>query len=177
MKGSIIVAAAAALFVGGIGVGIAGKKIMTTQSSMYVGQAPAAAAGALLAAADAQTEGGSYERIGVGRVLYLGGHKARGQAMFDAVLSAKPTAGDVFRIARVHAEAGEWTKAKPLFERFIAMNDYDEKELAEIGAHHMLNGDRTAAEALFAKSIEKDPRNTWATMRMAGAYLGVRPQP
>jgi Tfp pilus assembly protein PilF len=79
-------------------------------------------------------------------------------------------------VARQYVEHREFARAKPLFERFLAMNDFDEKEAAEIGAYYLLNGDRATAEAWFDRSVKKDPQNVWATMRMAGAYLGVSPQ-
>ena len=177
MKAGITAAAVAVLMVAGIGAGEAKEKIVRTATSMYAGQPPQAAAKALLDAAMTQAEGGSWERIAVGRVFYLGGHKAEGQAIFDQVLAGKPDAGDVYRVARVYAEAKEWAKAKPLFERFLAMGDFDEKELSEIGAYYLLNGDRATAESYFQRAVQREPASTWATIRMAGAYLGVMPQP
>src|SRR3546814_168877 len=52
-----------------------------------------------------QAEDGSWERIGVARVYYLGGFKAEGQAIFDEVLAGKHDDGDAYRIARVYREA------------------------------------------------------------------------
>jgi tetratricopeptide (TPR) repeat protein len=177
MKAGVLAAAVAMMVVAGIGAADAKGKAVPTATSMYQGQNPQAAAKALLDAATAQAEGGSWERIGIGRVLYLGGHKAEGQAIFDQVLAGKADAGDVYRVARVYAEAKEWAKAKPLFERFIAMADFDEKELSEIGAYYLLNGDRATAESYFQRAVEREPASTWASVRMAGAYLGVTPQP
>lgn len=209
MKAYRIAACAALALVGAVGTAQAGKTTRTA-TSMYGGQAPQQAATALLEAAKSQAENGSWETIGIGRVLYLGGRKADGEAVFKALLDrtqktsdvyriaqvyleakewakAKPLlermltmkehdAGDVIRVARVYVDRGEFARAKPLFERFLAMDDYDEKEAAEIGAYYLLNGDRPTAEAWFDRSVKKDSENVWATVRMAGAYLGVTPQ-
>lgn len=177
MKAGVVATAVAVLMVAGIGGVDAKGKVAPTATSMYQGQNPQAAAKALLDVAMTQAEGGSWERIGIGRVLYLGGHKAEGQAIFDQVLAGKADAGDLYRVARVYAEAREWSKAKPLFERFVAMGDFDEKELSEIGAYYMLNGDRATAESYFQRAVQREPASTWASVRMAGAYLGVTPQP
>lgn len=174
-KSGIVAVAAALVFVAA---GAQAKDVVVkSDTGMYAGKAPDAAAKALLDAAMSQTEGGSWERIGIARVLYLAGRKSDAQAIFDQVLAGKHDAGDVYRIARVYAEARDWSRAKPMFEQFVAMGDYDEKELSEIGAYYLLNGDRATAESYFQKSIQRDPKNTWASMRMAGAYLGVAPQP
>jgi predicted Zn-dependent protease len=177
MKSGVVAAAVAVLMVAGIGVGEAKQNVVRTTTTMYQGQDAQAAAKALLDAAMTQAEGGSWERIGIGRVLYLGGHKAEGETIFNAVLAGKADAGDIYRVARVYAEAHEWAKARPLFDRFLAMGDFDEKELSEIGAYYLLNGDRATAESYFQRAVQREPASTWATMRMAGAYLGVTPQP
>lgn len=177
MKSVVVAATVALLLVGGIGSVEAKGKVTRTEVSMYQGQSPEVAAKWLLGVAAAQADGGSWERIGIGRVFYLGGHKAEGQAIFDSVLGGKPEAGDIYRVARVYAEAHEWAKAKPLFDRYVAMGDFDEKDLSEIGAYYLLNGDRATAESYFQRAIQREPASTWATMRMAGAYLGVAPQP
>jgi tetratricopeptide (TPR) repeat protein len=203
-------AVAVALAIGGMAGTAHAAKMARTASTMYSGQSPQQAAAALVEAAKSQTENGSWETIGVGRVLYLGGRKADGEAIFKALLDRTQKTSDVYRIALVHIEAKEWAKAKPLldrmltmkehdagdvvrvarqyvehgefarakplFERFLAMDDYDEKEAAEIGAYYLLAGDRATAEAWFDRSVRKDPQSVWATVRMAGAYLGVQPQ-
>jgi len=134
------------------------------------------AAEALLQQAMVQADDGSWERIAVGRVYYLGGMKDKGQAIFDAVLSTrKPDPSDLFRVARVYREAGEWPKAKALFDKSIQLNPKDEKGLAELGGYYLMNGDRETAEALFARSFALETE-LWATLSAAGAYLGVDTQ-
>lgn len=162
----------ALLFAGGIAVGYAAQKL---DPSIYRGKLKEDAARALIEAARTQAGGGSWERIAIGRIQYLGGARAAGQAVFDEILSGKHEPSDEFRIARVYGEAGEWAKAMPLFERYARENPKDEKELAAIGAYYLLNGDRAAAESLFDRSF-KLQSEVWATIAAAGAYLGVAPQ-
>lgn len=133
------------------------------------------AAEALLQHAMVQAGKGSWERIAVGRVYYLGGMKDKGQAIFDAVLSDDPAPSDFFRIARVYREADEWPRARELFDKSLELNPKDEKGLAEVGGYYLINGDRATAEALFARSFALDSE-LWATLSAAGAYLGVDTQ-
>jgi tetratricopeptide (TPR) repeat protein len=100
---------------------------------------------------------------------------AQGQAIFDALLAGKHEDSDVLRIARVYREAGDWARAKPLFDAYVARNPKDKTEIAEVGAYYLLQGDRAGAEALFDRSFAVKPE-LWATVAAAGAYLGVAPQ-
>ena len=172
MKNRIAAALAASLFVAGIGIGYAAQKVAP---QVFHGKSKEDAARALLDVARMQAGDGSWERIAIGRVLYLGGHKAEGQAIFDSLLNGDHEDSDVFRIARVYREAGEWSKAKPLFDTFVAGNPKDEKGLAEVGAFYLLNGDRDSAEKLFDRSFGVAVE-FWATLGAAGAYLGVVPE-
>jgi len=176
MKTSLSVAIAAAIFVAGAGVGYTAQKQQKTAAEMYHAKGNQDAAKALLAVAKIQAGKGSWEQIAVGRVYYLGGFKAEGQAIFDALLNGKHEDSDVFRIARVYSEAGEWDKAKPLFDRYFTTSDDDGTGLAEVGAMYLLNGDRANAEQLFDRSVAIESNDLWATLHMAGAYLNVRPQ-
>ena len=169
-------AAAAVVFVAGAGVGYTAQKQQSTTTQMYHAKANQDAAKELLAVARIQAGKGSWERIAVGRVYYLGGFKPEGQAIFDAILDGKHEDSDVFRIARVYSEAGEWDKARPLFERYFNGTDDDGTGLAEVGALYLLRGDRTTGERMFDRSVELEPNDLWATLHMAGAYLNVRPQ-
>ena len=163
--------AAGCLFVAGIGVGMAARPDF---NSAYVGKPAPEASRALADIARQMADEDSWELIAVGRVSYLGGDKAAGQAMFDRILSGDHEDSDEYRIARVYAEAGEWEKARPIFDRFLLRNPKDEQGLAEVGAHYLLQGDRETAEKLFARSFAHP--NVWATLAAAGAYAGVAPQ-
>lgn len=152
---------------------LAAKKFDT---SIYRGKDKKEAAKALLELARKQAGKGSWERIGVGRVYYLGGMKAEGQAIFDEVTSRKPETTDWWRIGRVYWEAGEWDKARDAFEKSLAMNPNDDKGLAELGAYYLIKGDRAKAEELFDKSFSLESGEVWNTSMVAGGYLGVKPQ-
>ncbi|GAB3347331.1 hypothetical protein GCM10027430_06760 [Lysobacter tyrosinilyticus] len=169
-------ATAAVLFVTGIGVGYSAQKLRPEPTS-YREKSPQDAAKTMLSLALVQSgKNGSWERIGAGRVYYLGGMKAEGQAVFDAVLNGKHEDSDVYRIARVYAEAGDWDKAKPMFEGFLAKNPDDARGFAEVGANYLLQGDRATAERMFDRAVELENNDPWMSEHIAGAYLGVRPQ-
>jgi tetratricopeptide (TPR) repeat protein len=159
----------------GIAIGaFAAKKGL--DSSLYRSKSKKEAAQALLEVAKKQAGKGSWERIGVGRVYYLGGMKAEGQAIFDDVTAHKPEPTDWWRIGRVYWEAGEWDKARDAFEHSMKANPKDDKGLAELGSYYLLKGDREKAEELFDKSFDIESGEVWNTGMIAGAYLGVRPQ-
>lgn len=170
----VIAAAAAVMFVSGIGVGYSAKP--SPAPALYHGKTDQDAARGLLGLALKQAEDGSWERIGVGRVYYLGGLKAEGQAIFDQVLAGKHDDGDAYRIARVYREAGETEKANAMFERYLAANPDDARALSEVGAYTLLEGNREEAERLFDRSFAAERDDMWATLQAAGAYLGVAPQ-
>ncbi len=174
MRKGMTAAAAAILFVGGIGVGYTAKP--GPAPAMYHNKSNQEAAGPLLDVARVQAEDGSWERIGVARAYYLGGRRAEGQAIFDDILAGNHEDSDAYRIARVYREAGEWDKAKPMFDRYVASNPEEATGLAEIGAYYLLAGDRNTAERLFDRSFAAERDNLWATLHVAGAYLGVEPQ-
>ena len=163
------------VFTLGIAVGaFAAKKGI--DMTLYRGVDKKQAGTALLELAKKQAGKGSWERIGVGRVYYLAGMKAEGQAIFDEVTSKKPEPTDWWRIGRVYWEAGEWDKARNAFEQSLAKNPNDDKGLAELAAYHMLKGDRAKAEELIDKSFSIESGEVWNTAMVAGGYLGVKPQ-
>ncbi|HVG24691.1 MAG TPA: tetratricopeptide repeat protein [Thermoanaerobaculia bacterium] len=144
--------------------------------ALYHGADKKEAAKALLQLAEKQAGKGSWERIGVGRVYYLGGMKAEGQRIFDEITAKKPEPTDWWRIGRVYWEAGDWDKARYAFEQSLAKNPNDDKGLAELAAYYMLKGDRKKAEELIDKSFAIESGEVWNTSMIAGGYLGVRPQ-
>ena len=165
-------AVAAALFVMAAPAGFAAQKVAPSQ---YHDKDKQDAAHALLEVAKAQAGKGSWERIAVARIYYLGGFKPQGQAIFDEVLANDPEGTDLFRIARIYRQAGEWERARALFERALRENPKDSKGMAEVGAYYLLAGDRAAAENLFDRSFKREDE-LWSTVAAAGAYLGVAPQ-
>lgn len=145
-------------------------------SSLFLGQKPKAASDALLNIAKEQAGKGSWERIAVGRVLYLSGRKAEGQSVFDEVTAKKPEGSDWLRIGRIYLEAGDWDKAKGSFDKALALSPKDAPWMAEIGGYYNLKGDRAKAEELFTKSFSIESGEFWNTINVAGSYVGVKPQ-
>jgi tetratricopeptide (TPR) repeat protein len=157
--------------------GFAQTKKPAFSPDLFKGKDAKAAASALLDGALQLAETGSWERIAVGRAWYLGGDKAKGQEIFDAVTSGKKVEdSDWFRLGRVYAEAGEWDKAQIAFDKALAMNTGDDSGMIEYGALANVNNDRAKAEALFEKAMRKKPRNFWHWVGAGASYLGVRPQ-
>ncbi len=168
------IAVLVAVFALGIAAGaFAARKFDT---SIYRGQDEKTAAKNLLELARKQAGKGSWERIGVGRVYYLAGMKAEGQAIFDEVTARKPETTDWWRLGRVYWEAGEWDKARAAFEKSLEKNPNDDKGLAELGAYYLIKGDRAKAEELFDRSFAIERDEVWNTTAMAAGYLGVKPQ-
>ena len=135
------------------------------------------AATALLEGAWALAENGSWERLAVGRAWYLGGDKAKGQQIFDAVTNDKKVeSSDWFRLGRIYAEAGEWDKAKTAFDKSLALSPKDDSGMIEYGAWANLNKERAKAEELFDRAMKRNPREFWHWVNAAGSFLGVPPQ-
>lgn len=74
------------------------------------------------------------------------------------MLSGKHEDSDLYRIARVYEEAGEWDKAKPLFERYLAANPDEGKDFAEVGSYYLC-----AAIAPRRRRCSTAPSNSNAT--------------
>ena len=166
-------------FVLGVAVqsGFAQSRRVAFSPDLYQGKDSKDAATALLDGALQLAEGGSWERIAVGRAWYLGGDKARGQQLFDAVTSGKRVAAsDWFRIGRIYVEADEWDKAQQAFDRAIAANANDDTGMIEYGAQANVHKDRAKAEDLFAKAFKRNSREFWHWVNAGGSYLGVQPQ-
>ena len=174
MRRAVIAIALLSSFAAGVATTLAAKKVFDP-NAYYAGKDPKAAASALLATAETLTGTGSWERIGVGRVYYLSGDKAKGQELFNLATSKKTEASDLYRMATVYALAKEWDKAKPLFEKAIAMNPSDDTSIVEAAAWFNLNGERARAEELFSKSFAKNPDELWHYINAAGSYLGQAP--
>jgi Flp pilus assembly protein TadD len=175
MKRKTTICIAATAFVLGTVLGAWAKK-GGIDPGVYVGKPPQEAATGLLGIATTLAENGSWENIAVGRVYYLSGQKAEGQARFDAITSRrKVEAGDWMRIGRVYYQAGEWDKAKTAFDKVLQMAPKDQDWMAEIGAYYNLKGDRAKAEELFARSFSLDSENLYNAEKAAGSYVGVLP--
>lgn len=173
MRTRWVTAIAAGTMILGIGIGIAGSKSTSLGIAAIQGKPPKDAAAAALVEAERLAGKGSWELIGVGRVYYLSGDKARGQALFDRVTSNKPEASDWQRIGSVYAEAGENDKAADLYQKVLALNPKDDTGQAEIGSWYIRIGQREKGEALVAQSLQRSPDELWTYVRVAEAFLGV----
>ena len=156
----------------GFGLGLSAKDT-PAGVGVFRGKPPQEAGLAALVEAERLSENGSWELIGIGRVYYLSGDKARGQALFDRVTSRKPEASDWQRIGDVYAEAGEKDKAEACYQKLIASSPKDDTGHSEIGAWYLRNGQRDKGEELFAKALARNPDDVWHYVRAAEAYLGV----
>jgi Flp pilus assembly protein TadD len=164
----------AALAIGAIAALEAAKA--KADKALYQGKKPKEAAQLLLVVAEAQAEKGTWERIGVARVHYLSGDKAKGQALIDDVLKGKVDESDYMRLGRLYVEAREWDKAKAAFEKAVAADPKDASNLSEVGAWFNLRGDRVRAEELFERALAIKPNEVWVTANIAGSYVGVEPR-
>jgi tetratricopeptide (TPR) repeat protein len=160
----------------GIGIGIVASKEKPPGIDAMRGKPPAEAAAAALQEAEKLAGKGSWELLGVARVYYLSGDKAKGQAMIDRVMSGKTNGSDWQRIGLIYADAGENAKAEPYFQRVIAADPKDDTGEAEIGAWYIRTGQREKGEELLAKALAKNPDEVWHYVRAGEAYLGVSPR-
>lgn len=155
--------------------GVVAAKKGINPTALYKGRTPTEAAEALLTQAEERAGSGSWELIAVGRAWYLGGDKARGQALFDKVTGAKPEASDYFRLARIYLEAGENDRAWEAFEKASSMAPKDDSGMLEIGARLNVAGQRAKAEDYFDRGFAKSPNGFWHLVVSGGSYLGVHP--
>jgi tetratricopeptide (TPR) repeat protein len=154
---------------------VAKTKVTFDPKAYYTGHEPKAASAALLAEAEKLAGDDSWQRIGVGRVSYLSGDPKKGEAMFDSVLNGKVAKSDLYRVATVYAIAKNWGKARPLFERAIAMDLDDDTGILKAACWYNLNGERERAEELFGLAFGKSPDHAGHYMLAAGSYVGVEP--
>jgi tetratricopeptide (TPR) repeat protein len=175
MKKMAVAAMAAACLTTGIGIGYAAKP-KGPGMSLIAGKPAKEAGVAALKEAERLAEDGTWELIQIGRVYYLSGDKATGQALFDRVLNGKAESGEWFRIARVYVEAGENAKAEPLFLRALSAEPDDDSGQAEVGAWYIRTGQREKGEAMLAKAFDKNSREIWHYVRAGEALMGVSPK-
>jgi Tfp pilus assembly protein PilF len=173
MKKIAIVMVSAACLTAGIGIGYAAK-VKGPGMALVTGKQPKEAGVAVLQEAERLAAGGSWELISIGRVYYLSGDKATGEALLNRVLNdAKSEAGDWFRIARVYAEAGENAKAEALFQRALAAEPKDDSGQAEVGAWYIRTGQREKGEELLTKAFARNSDEIWHYVRAGEAFMGV----
>ena len=161
----------------GATVALAAKtKITFDPKDYYVGKEPKAASAAFLAQAERLAGDDTWERIGLGRVYCLTGDKQKGEALYNGVLGGpKVGKGDIYRVATAYAIAKDWAKAKPLFEKAIAMDPDDDTGIVKAACWFNVNGERVRAEELFLGAIGKHPDDAWHYILAGASYEGVAP--
>jgi len=170
MRTRTLVIVIASFMAGAIAV-LAASKVARSDKALFEGKQPKEAALEMLAVAESQAEKGTWERIGVARVYYLMGEKAKAGEILDMLMQEKLKADDWIRLGSLYAEAGEWARAEEAFEKALAMDPKD----PDYPAEYNLKGDRAKAEELFAKSFSLKADEVWNTLNVAGSYVGIKP--
>lgn len=177
MRKAISVMVIALTFVFGVSVGtLAAKKKPKVTADAWQGATPDEAASRLLELAKELAGKGSWENIYLGRAHYLAGRKEQAETIFARYSQGKAKPGDLIRIGRVYAHAGDWAKAKPVLDQVVERASEDGDWLVEVGAFYNLNGDRAHAEELFARGFKLEPGSLNNTLNAAGSYLGIAPR-
>lgn len=175
MKRIFVIAAAAACLTLGFGIGYAAKA-KGPGMALVTGK-PAKQAGlAALQEAEQLAGSGSWELIGVARVYYLSGDRAKGQALIDKVLNGGAGASDWNRVGQLYAEAGENAKAEEFFQKALIAEPKDDTGQAEVGAWYVRIGQREKGEELLTKAFAKHPDELWHYVRTAEAFLNIAPK-
>jgi len=178
MKKGLVVALAAGCLALGVGIGVFARSKAESYPGMAVMTGKTAKDAGMAALQEAETLAGhgSWELLGVARVYYLTGDKARAQEIIDRVLANKPENNDLQRIGAIYAEGGENAKAEGFFQRALAGDPKDDTGRAEIGAWYIRTGQRPKGEELFAQAFAKHPDEVWHYLKAAEAFLGIAPQ-
>jgi tetratricopeptide (TPR) repeat protein len=172
MRPILVVAVAVISLLLGVSIGFAAK-YKGAGIEVIRGKSDKDAGYAALTEAEHLANGGSWELIAVGRVYYLTGEKARGQALFDVVANGKAGGSDLERIADVYAEAGENDKASALYERMLAIEPKDDSSQALLGAWYMRIGQRERGEMLLGQALQRRPNASDYYLRAAESLLRV----
>ena len=176
MKTGLVIGLATGCLVFGFGFGVAiVAKEKPPGMDLIRGKPPKEAGLAALQEAEKLAGNGSWELLGVARVYYLSGDKAKGQALIDQVLNGKTKGSDWQRAGEIYAEAGEGGKAEEDFRRMLALAPKDDTGRAEIGAWYIRTGQREKGEELFSQALARNPGELWHYVRAAEAFLGVPP--
>jgi tetratricopeptide (TPR) repeat protein len=167
--------ALAAFLLGATTVLVAKTNTVFDPNAFYAGADAKTAAAKLLAEGERLAADDTYQRIGVGRVAYMSGDKQKGEQIFESVMAGKHGKNDLYRIATAYAAAKKWDKAKPLFEKAIAMDAGDDSGIMKAACWFNVNGERARAEELFKMAFDHEPDHAWHYILAGGSYRGVDP--
>jgi Flp pilus assembly protein TadD len=117
----------------------------------------------------------TWNRLGVARVLYLSGDKAAAQPIMDAVQAKETDPENLMRLGRIYVEAGEWTRAAPIFDKILTISPDDDDFTLEIAVFRLQNGDRSGAETILDKLFATSSADPDYLIKAAGGFLGVKP--
>jgi tetratricopeptide (TPR) repeat protein len=172
MKTRLALAMAMGCFAFGVALGF-GKKEKAPGIDAIRGKPPQEAGLAALQEAEKLADDNSWELLGVARVYYLSGDKARGQTVMDRVTHAKPAASDWERIGDIYSEANENGQAEAAYQKALVADPKDDNERAEIGAWYVRHGQRDKGEELLAQAFARNPEDVWHYLRAAEAFMNV----
>jgi tetratricopeptide (TPR) repeat protein len=156
----------------GVGIGMAARPT-GAGISVIAGKPDQEAGSAALVEAERMAGKGSWELIAVGRVYYLSGEKAKGEALFSRATGGKQSAGDYQRIAEVYAEAGDTAKAEENYGKMLVLDPEDDSQRSEVGAWYIRIGQRAKGEEYLAKAFSMRPHDPSHYVRAAEGFLGV----
>jgi tetratricopeptide (TPR) repeat protein len=176
MNRALVVACSAGCLALGIGIGLAAKDAKFPGIDAVRGKPPREAALSALGIAETLAKDGTWERLGIARVYYLGLDKARGQELIDKVMAGKIKGSDYQRVGQIYAEAGENERAEQLFTQALALDAKDDTGQAEIGAWYIRRGQREKGEQLLAQAFGRNPNEVWHYLRVAEAYMNLSPR-
>jgi len=175
MKKLVVTVLAATCLSLGFGVGYAAKA-KGPGMALIAGKSAKEAGLAALQEAEQLAGSGSWELLGVARVYYMSGDKAKGQALIDKVLAGDSGPSDWQRIGSLYAEAGDNAKAEEFYVKTLAASPKDDTGQAEVGAWYIRTGQRQKGEELLAKAFARHPDELWHYVRTAEAFLNVTPK-
>jgi len=175
MKNTMVVAVSVACVALGMGIGYAAKEKAPGIDVMR-GKSAKEASQAALDEAEKLAGKGTWELLGVARVYYLSGDKARGQSLIDRVMSYKTKGNDWQRIGQIYADAGENDKAAVYFQKVLDADPNDDTGQAEIGSWYIRIGQRDKGEALLGRALSKSPEEVWHYVRIAEALNNLQPR-
>lgn len=151
MKLTWVAAIAAISLTLGVGIGFAARP-EGAGVTVITGKSDQEAARAALAEAERLTSKGYQELIAIGRVYYLSGDKAKGDA---------------------YAEAGENAKAEENYSKMLGLESESGSQEADVGAWYIRTGQRARGEEHLGRAFRLDPHEPAHYIHAAESLLGI----